>query len=313
MLPVEKMAQKILRRHKILPPYNLQELVSIYGDISYYPFPIDADGITIGIGETKKPQILINSTKAEIRQRFTLAHELGHIIIPWHTGTIVSHCDGMAGEFEYRTMESEANKFAAELLMPTDWLTSEFQSGKKFGDYVNSIIERSQVSRDAALIKIHSVIDVPLLTVRIDDLGNVSGNPFLSGSAPRSADLQGKNVFFSDIFSTSISSDVFTINDKLYKYWLFSSEHLEDKDGRDWREILSCILEETGCGDIQQSINAVLPAHFQKHKQKNIDEISSAVIRAYDGRERFARVVAHPLFKQYVIKRIKELKLKKQL
>lgn len=311
MLPVEKMAQKILRRNKVFPPYDLQEIVSIYGDVSYYPFPFDADGITIGIGKSKKPQILINSTKAEIRQRFTLAHELGHIIIPWHTGTIVSHCDGMAGEFEYRAMEAEANKFAAELLMPTDWLSSEFESYNNFGDYVNNIIEKSKVSRDAALIKIHSAITASLVTVQIDDLGNVIGSPFYSEGAPRSADMQGKNVFFTDIFSTSTESEIFKINDKLYKYWTFSSESLEDKDDRDWREILSCILEETGCQDIQQSINAVLPAHFQKHKQKTIDEISSLVMRAYDGRERFSLVIAHPLFKQYVIKRIKELKLKK--
>lgn len=311
MLPVEKMAQKILRRHNILPPYDLQELVSNYGQISYYPFPIDADGITIGIGETEKPQILINSIKAEIRQRFTLAHELGHIIIPWHTGTIVSHCDGVVGEFEYRAMETEANKFAAELLMPTDWLLSEFSKFVDFGEYVINVTEKSQVSRDAALIKIHGTVSAPIVTVQIDDLGRSVGSPFLTITAPKSADIYGKNLFFTDVFSTFSKSSIFALGDRHYKYWIFSHENLEDKDERDWREILSCILAETGCHDLQQSINAVLPAHFQKHKQKTVEEISSIVMRAYDGRERFLPVITHPLFEQYIIKRIKELKAKK--
>jgi len=93
MAPEEKMAARVLARHSLTPPYDLMALACIYGDVEIIPFPIVADGVTVGIGGAERPQILVNSSAPETRRNFTLAHELGHIVIPWHTGTIVSHLD----------------------------------------------------------------------------------------------------------------------------------------------------------------------------------------------------------------------------
>ena len=135
MTPVEKMAARVLARHRLQPPYDLDTLVKNYADIEEHHFPFDADGVTIGIGGDKKPQILINSSPPMTRKKFTLAHELGHIIIPWHTGTIVSHINPEGANLEYREMESEANQFAAELLIPKGWLLNlqnNFTSAESF-------------------------------------------------------------------------------------------------------------------------------------------------------------------------------------
>lgn len=58
------------------------------------------------------------------RKKFTIAHELGHFYIPWHS-ELMFGCDIKEMDFknDYRPREKEANMFAAELLMPTE----EFQ------------------------------------------------------------------------------------------------------------------------------------------------------------------------------------------
>ncbi len=66
-----------------------------------------------------QPVIRVNRSESAVRQRFTLAHELGHLLFhPIST----HHRDS-----EYRNnspLETEANSFAVELLMPA-WLVWE--------------------------------------------------------------------------------------------------------------------------------------------------------------------------------------------
>lgn len=63
----------------------------------------------------------VNSAHARVRQRFTIAHELGHFRL--HRDTL--HVDGLVrrdqtSSLAIDTKEIEANAFAAELLMPRD-------------------------------------------------------------------------------------------------------------------------------------------------------------------------------------------------
>jgi Zn-dependent peptidase ImmA (M78 family) len=73
----------------------------------------------------KRWAIVVNSTHPRVRQRFTVAHELGHLLLHGYT---VAHADrGFKVRFRNArssdgsvTEEIEANDFAAELLMPAD-------------------------------------------------------------------------------------------------------------------------------------------------------------------------------------------------
>ena len=63
-------------------------------------------------------KIVVNFSEPEYRQRFTLAHELGHIILE-HSGMKFRTADPSKYADEItRVQERLANKFAAELLMP---------------------------------------------------------------------------------------------------------------------------------------------------------------------------------------------------
>lgn len=63
------------------------------------------------------PVILINDKIQNARKVFTLAHELGHLIMHNHNDFFISN---------ERDMEKEANKFASEFLAPKNALRGEF-------------------------------------------------------------------------------------------------------------------------------------------------------------------------------------------
>jgi len=61
------------------------------------------------------PLLVVNGAQALSRQRFTLAHELGHLRM--HHGSIVDRPEAVSG-YDHDPVEVSANAFAAELLMP---------------------------------------------------------------------------------------------------------------------------------------------------------------------------------------------------
>ncbi|MNG98779.1 hypothetical protein D3C77_334110 [compost metagenome] len=306
MIPVEKMAARLLNRHNLKPPFDLYALASNYASIEYHHFPFDADGITVGIGGNEKPQILINSHSPETRKKFTLAHELGHVIIPWHTGTIISHLNPLGTHLEYRDMESEANQFAAELLIPQSWLHSLEDDFYSVENLIKTVLKDTGVSRDAALIKIFNTIRIPIVCAWINHDGKFIKD-FRTNTAPGSASFHGKNILNEKIFLTASSEEIFALGDRLYKAWFFDKMKFYEVDPRTWREILNQILDETGKRDLLGSINAILPNKYSSNKDMPEQELCSLVMQAYDGREKIHDVVSHPLFPQYIIKRIKEL------
>lgn len=72
---------------------------------------------------------VINESNIETRQRFTIAHEIGHFVLGHLQGAKKLYRDTrkeLNGDGDFR--EIEANNFAAQLLMPDiviDWLINE--------------------------------------------------------------------------------------------------------------------------------------------------------------------------------------------
>ena len=61
--PEEKLAARLIKKHGLKPPFNLEALVSKYASVEETRFPISGDGISIGLGGSSTPMILINSEK----------------------------------------------------------------------------------------------------------------------------------------------------------------------------------------------------------------------------------------------------------
>ncbi len=112
----------------------------------------DVDAIVIGLATaSSKPSVYVRATDNLLRERFTMAHELGHIVLPWHLPA--ANCSVDEDEFETHdpTIEQQADLFASTLLVPDRWLAGLMN---RHADDMTRILQElnsSEVSTAAAL------------------------------------------------------------------------------------------------------------------------------------------------------------------
>lgn len=112
-----------------------------------------------------QPVIGVNSSNHIHRQRFTVAHEIGHLLL--HKGdeyidTPKVHYRDFLSGLAIDNEEIEANGFAAELLMPRDFLEKSLQViGRKKMNDPHKIIEKLskeyKVSPQAAELRLKNL------------------------------------------------------------------------------------------------------------------------------------------------------------
>lgn len=123
-----------LKRHSAEgPPLNLVALVEAEG---LRLLEVDEETNTAGALYPKTREIVVNTRGRHlVRQRFTIAHELGHwVLAHYKLGPLDFDLDGFDGQFGNEfvshlgrdSREQEANVFAAELLVPKLWLKTHF-------------------------------------------------------------------------------------------------------------------------------------------------------------------------------------------
>ena len=95
----------------------------------------------------------INSTESSVRQRFTIAHELGHYFLHGKRDVFVEYRDNGEKVNKMRGLkETQANIFAASILMPKDSLEKDFKKIVKTDaeDYhITFLAEKYDVSEKA--------------------------------------------------------------------------------------------------------------------------------------------------------------------
>lgn len=94
--------------------------------------------------KSKRPAIIFNSKDPTVRQRFTIAHELGHYVLGHGTSPRDAFDDSMRKTKSPR--ERAANLFAAHLLMPPTLVKLSLSQGIKT---VDSLAKQYGVSRAA--------------------------------------------------------------------------------------------------------------------------------------------------------------------
>ncbi len=120
----------------------------------------DISGILIRDG--KRKFIVVNESHSSERKRFTIAHEIGHLMLHPTQDVHVDHAlrinlrDGQAATGE-NIEEVEANAFAANLLMPMDWVREAMDSDwidLNDDSEVARLAGRFEVSPQAMLIRL---------------------------------------------------------------------------------------------------------------------------------------------------------------
>ena len=136
MASPEVIAQKVLNTYwDGRLPVDVEAIAKKIGKVRYvWPETNDVGAVKIGEIFVKDgiPEISVNLFDHVNRQRFTLAHELGHYFIG-HVGDgerlqrtdYEGSIDGLS--YEEKRKEWEANEFAAALLMPSDSVKSAIE------------------------------------------------------------------------------------------------------------------------------------------------------------------------------------------
>jgi Zn-dependent peptidase ImmA (M78 family) len=156
------------------PPIDVRAIVQSL-DILISEAPNDDQNMSGLILRSKGMTLIgVNSDHSENRKRFTIAHELGHYKLH-DKGVFVDPEQNFSIMYRRKTdgydpEESEANAFAAELLMPEDWVSGDFTNlintfkesfGKvessHFEFIVASLAEKFAVSGDAMRIRLDNL------------------------------------------------------------------------------------------------------------------------------------------------------------
>lgn len=117
---------------------SLEQIAAIYGATVFFrPLKDDVSGVVIkNAGED--PTIFINTNETFVRQRFTLAHEIGHLVERRELGEDddYSFVDGRIDD-HYDLHEFFADEFAGSLLMPAEEFLRVYDADGKYATAVH--------------------------------------------------------------------------------------------------------------------------------------------------------------------------------
>lgn len=156
---VEVKASELLEQYNIIePPVPIEEIVVARGiAIARNHFKGTESGFALRNGSQ---QIIgVNTLTSPRRQRFSIAHELGHLLLHDGKPLIVDHSIRINERNDLSRAgtnreEIEANGFAATILMPEDMLRRKLRDEFEYAEY-----DRAD-SRDELLARLAREFDV---------------------------------------------------------------------------------------------------------------------------------------------------------
>ena len=317
LVPEEKIAKRLLTRHGLTIPFPIDDLIKKYAELIYLPIPIEGvDGLSLNIKVPgKKPKVIINSDAALVRQRFTLAHELGHLVIPWHCGIELEEMeDGYyLKSYRYDIYEQEANRFAAELLMPTELINNLYSTEKNLSRLHKKLVLKADVSEQAVAIKMATI-----LSKNIIYCAEKNGKILYSGKSIGTSTKANFEDNFNPlrVFPHAIDYSSIDYGKATIHWWQLPSavELPVTKDNRTWREILDEIVSESFPHEDNQrrkmSVNGVIASvngNLKKNGAINTEALYAECLnrmRNYAGLE---WLVKHKNFTAFLAKKVNDL------
>jgi Zn-dependent peptidase ImmA (M78 family) len=158
---LEHKASELLAKHRVAgPPVSVERVAQGEGArIARRPFD-DDDLSGMLYREPRGPAVIaVNSRNAPTRQRFTIAHEIAHLLLHEPTLQVDRPISGRFRDERSALAvdrdEIEANQFAAALLMPREWVLTDadrlMSQRPTLSDeaVVEELAERYAVSRQA--------------------------------------------------------------------------------------------------------------------------------------------------------------------
>lgn len=312
-----KLARRMINKYGLKPPIDVENLVRERATLVFATIPVaGVDGICLNLKSLgKETKVIVNLGNPKSRQRFTLAHELGHIVIPWHTGSVVDYLDpDDTNDIEdYWAIEQEANAFAAELLMPGDWMAELLASTKDLAKVHRRVAKECDVSLQAAAIRLINMLPKNVVyAVKRDEMVEFSGR---SDGTLANAMTYGSE-FNAEAYDYAESHHLIEGAGRELHWWTLPSRlAVSEDDDRDWRTILDDIVDDLAMSEddeltYKSSVNGVI-AYANGVAKKSSDysaaTVMAACIQRFKDREEFEAFTKHPAFNAFIAKKAQAL------
>lgn len=144
------------------PPVPVEKVAAALSvDIVAEPFAGDVSGALL---QTRGRSIIgVNKLHPSTRQRFTIAHEIGHLLLhklemPHFDRRVLMR--NTKSSLAIDPMEIEANRFAAELLMPKAFILKDLEAlgiEELDDEKLSALAERYNVSLQACSVRLSSL------------------------------------------------------------------------------------------------------------------------------------------------------------
>ncbi len=165
--PAARCAATLVDRLDLNPPIDIDAVAARYCDVEFLTWPYACDALAVGLGSVRPSIFIRRNNQGARRRRFTLAHELGHVVLPWHVGLtacipVVTSFDadplgpapvsGLLSQARIAEQEAEATRFAGALLIPRRFIESQADTSG-LGQVVRSL-NRTNISAVAAILSL---------------------------------------------------------------------------------------------------------------------------------------------------------------
>jgi hypothetical protein len=160
-------------------------------------------------------------------------------MLPWHAGQALA-CDPPSSWTD-NGIETEANEFAAELLMPTAWLEENRRQASSIPDLL-SLTERAGTSAQSTCIALSRILPPGHLWAILDD-----DSVEASGRSPNSSVLPpqpNSTPDFERLARFASESVLELVAGRQVMWWKLEPDEVPQHEALDTRELLKVILDD---------------------------------------------------------------------
>lgn len=146
----ENLAQLANRQFNLDVPVDLERLAESCGVTEILTAKLTEDGRTTWIDG--KPRIELRADRPATRMRFTLAHEIAHVLVE-RDQTVARRTQGL----DHDDIETLCDWIAASILMPRNWIQRFTDRDRYNLSLLRLVAHRADVSMSAAAVRLAEV------------------------------------------------------------------------------------------------------------------------------------------------------------
>ena len=151
-------------------PIALDPIAKAVGIVEIFGQKTDSfEGILVTDAAKSIGRIAYNEASRPERRRFTIAHELGHFLLPLHgerAQCAKADMGSVTGGDSNRAREAEANRFAAALLMPRELFLKDLRRlGTPEIEHLLKLAGDYAVSKEAIAVRYTALCDDPCAVI----------------------------------------------------------------------------------------------------------------------------------------------------